>query len=332
MINLACPVCGNEKCNETIKTNEMMFGSNDEFIYQECSLCGTLTLLNVPPDMSKYYPQDYYSFTKVKGYNPLVDFLRRKRMESLLLNASLFGTALQKILPVPNHHLWIRNVDIGYDSRILDVGCGSGYFLHILRLEGFRSLVGIDPYIAETTKKDGICLIKGEICDLDKQRFDIVLFNHSLEHMLEPANSLSDAGTILAEGGHCIVATPVSDSYAYKKYGRHWVGLDSPRHLQVFSRKGMKACAIGAGFIIKSIIEVSKADQFWASEQYVNGIPLFSESSYAVNQSKSMFSRNDIKRYKRMSKVLNLQRLGDQAIFIMCRSIADPVSLDTDLG
>lgn len=319
MNNLACPICGNERCNETVKANEMMYGSNDEFNYLACSSCGTLTLLNVPPDMSKYYPLDYYSFAEARRDNPVADFLRKRRMKSLLLSTSILGTALQIFLPVPNHHKWIREIDIDYDSRILDVGCGSGRFLSILKSEGLKNLVGTDPYIAGTTEEDGICLIKGELYELDRHIFDVVVFNHSLEHMPEPVKALSRAGMLLAEGGHCIVTTPVSDSYAWQKYQRHWVGLDPPRHLHVFSRKGMIMVASNAGFVTKSIIEVSNADQFWASEQYENGIPLFSGRSY-VHKSNSTFTRGDIKRYKRMAQVLNMQRFGDQAIFILCSS------------
>lgn len=43
---------------------EMMFGFGEEFAYFECSKCGCLQISEIPVDISKYYPSDYYSFSQ----------------------------------------------------------------------------------------------------------------------------------------------------------------------------------------------------------------------------------------------------------------------------
>ena len=38
-----------------------MFGIGEEFTYDKCSCCSSLQLRDVPFNLSKYYPEGYYS-------------------------------------------------------------------------------------------------------------------------------------------------------------------------------------------------------------------------------------------------------------------------------
>ena len=58
---MTCEICGSGQ-SATHHTREMMLGLGDRFDYSECLGCGRLRLLNPPPDLSRYYPADYYSF------------------------------------------------------------------------------------------------------------------------------------------------------------------------------------------------------------------------------------------------------------------------------
>lgn len=67
-----CRICDNENLNQAYQLKEMMFGIRDEFTYFECSVCGCLQISEFPEDISKYYPQDYYSFSESSSTPPLV--------------------------------------------------------------------------------------------------------------------------------------------------------------------------------------------------------------------------------------------------------------------
>jgi hypothetical protein len=60
--NMTCRICENSENNRLHRAREMMFGLRDEFDYLECARCGTLQIADVP-DLSRYYPQDYYSLS-----------------------------------------------------------------------------------------------------------------------------------------------------------------------------------------------------------------------------------------------------------------------------
>ena len=48
--------------NPTYVVREMMYGFKDEFDYFECGNCGCLQIEQIPDDLSKYYPENYWQF------------------------------------------------------------------------------------------------------------------------------------------------------------------------------------------------------------------------------------------------------------------------------
>ena len=53
---------------------------------------------------------------------------------------------------------------------------------------------------------------------------------------------------LLAPGGTLVAITPNNESHGHAVFGRHWRGLEPPRHLQVFSRASLGEAARRAGF------------------------------------------------------------------------------------
>ena len=76
---LHCTICGNGANNKVHVAQEMMFGFRDKFEYLECGQCGCVQIINIPTNIAKYYPDNYYSFDKVTyKYNPFKIFLKNK--------------------------------------------------------------------------------------------------------------------------------------------------------------------------------------------------------------------------------------------------------------
>ena len=122
---------------------------------------------------------------------------------------------------------------------------------------------------------------------------------------------------LLAPRGSVVIRTPVSSSFAWKKYGADWVQLDPPRHLFVPSVASLKALAATAALTVESILFDSTAFQFWASEQYQQGIALHDPRSYLQSPRGSVFSRDQIKEFTQLARELNNRAEGDQASFTL---------------
>jgi 2-polyprenyl-3-methyl-5-hydroxy-6-metoxy-1,4-benzoquinol methylase len=137
-------------------------------------------------------------------------------------------------------------------GRVLDVGCGDGGFLHLMSKAGW-SVEGLDfdPKAIESAKvKYGLELRHGDLPSAGFQEgaFDAVTMSHVIEHVPDPVSLLAEARRVLKPGGRLVVTTPNSRSLGHEKFGRFWIGLDAPRHLNIFNLPALRECARRAGF------------------------------------------------------------------------------------
>ena len=315
---MICKICGNSENNKAFQIREMMFGFREEFTYFECSKCGCLQIAEIPKNMGKYYPANYYSFKKEEGANNFIkQILKRKMGEYALFKKGLIGKAIYMKYPNPFFDM-ISRMGVNYNSRILDVGCGAGNLLYSLNETGFKNLVGVDPYINEEVIDGQVKILKKTIHELSgSQKFDLIISNHSFEHISDQLETLVKVSKILSENGVCLIRMPVKTEYIWNRYGVNWVQIDAPRHFFIHTIKSFTYLAKKAGLVIKDITFDSTEFLFWGSEQYKRGIPLRAEDSYSVNPKKSIFTAKQIRAFRKLAKELNKNNQGDQAAFYL---------------
>ena len=327
---LKCRICGNRDRNTIYKVREMMLGLRDIHNYFECADCGCLQIVEVPDNIQDYYPnEDYYSYNAVKPVGGIKGKLIKSRDRFAATGMGFIGSVMQQYQPhdkLPS----LRYVNVTLDSKILDVGCGAGHLLHSMQEAGFKNLLGIDPFNAEDIHYDnGLSIIKNSIHELtisDKQNetikkdedgWDLIMFNHSYEHVYDQVEVLKKTWELLKPGGICMLRVPTVTSWAWRHYAENWVQLDAPRHLFLHSIKSIHMLAEKTGFELTEVIYDSFAFQQWGSEQYQQDIALHDENSYAINPEKSPFSKEDIRNFEEHSNILNKSKAGDQAAFYL---------------
>lgn len=314
-VTMKCRICNNQKNNQIFKVQEMMYGFNDIFDYFECSECGCLQISEIPEDISKYYPSDYYSFeylkTSILSLNNLERYLTTQRDRYVLTGKGIIGYFINKVRPSYYIDIIVR-AKINLNSKILDVGCGSGYFLRSLGDIGFKCLYGIDPHIEKDVEyTNGVKKLRKSISEIDN-KFDLIMFNHSFEHIHNPQDTLKSVSKLLSESGKLIIRIPTVSSYAWKKCNTNWVQLDAPRHLFLYSIESIKLVCMEAGFSLMDFYYDSTELQFWGSEQYLRGITLNSSKSYKMKYKKNIFLKDEIKLFKKEAEELNRNESGDQ--------------------
>jgi 2-polyprenyl-3-methyl-5-hydroxy-6-metoxy-1,4-benzoquinol methylase len=149
-------------------------------------------------------------------------------------------------------------------KTVLDVGSSTGHFLDVAAAEGF-SVTGLEPdaRLADETRLRGRDVVAGFFPGADGirgQKYDVVIFNDSLEHIPNIQEALRGIKAHLGEAGLAIVNLPTSDgiifkasSFLYKlgiktPFGRLWqTGFASP-HVHYFNLRNLRRLFENNGF------------------------------------------------------------------------------------
>lgn len=309
-----CRICSHEAVlSETYSIREMMQGTGNVFNYFLCSECGCLQISELPENLNLYY-QNYYtterklvklSFLKKFAWN-FRSFLSNYKIYSLLEKVN-YNSILD----------WVRRAGISKLSKILDVGCGSGDILYEFHKHGFRNLQGIDPNLDSDINNLGIDLFKKTIFETES-KFDLIMFNHSFEHIWEQNETLERAKNLLKINGVILLRIPIINT-AFYTYKEKWVQIDAPRHFYLHSLKSINRLCSRHGLQIYQKYFDSSEFQFIGSEQYKQGIALNADNSYLKNPKKSIFTKKDIGHFKKDARQLNKAEKGDQVVLFIKR-------------
>jgi 2-polyprenyl-3-methyl-5-hydroxy-6-metoxy-1,4-benzoquinol methylase len=201
------------------------------FSYLRCQGCG-LVFLSPRPDgreALQFYEQDYYGENPQKfrsGLEALRLFFARNRIRRA-----------KKFFPYP--------------GKALDIGCGQGTFLQLLKKEGWECHgTELTEKSASRASRLGIPVSVGEI---DENRFplhsfDLITLWHVLEHLSGPLETLKTIARLLKKDGILAISTPNIDSLQAEVGRDQWFHLDPPRHLYLYSPRTLERMIRPLGF------------------------------------------------------------------------------------
>lgn len=241
MVLNKCKICNSNNIYFLFNNKDRMFNLNENFTLFECKSCGIISIfpsLN-KSQLKKAYPKEYYSFNKDKNEG------LKLKLSEIFYNK---GNFIKKTILAPIKFL-VRTIKIKENANLLDIGCGDGKFLEILK-DKKMNLYGLEPYINKKLFNQGIKIYNKELEQINfkKDYFDIISMNHVIEHSKNPLKLLISVKKILKNNGKLIIATPNTNSIAYKIFKKYWYQLDTPRHLFLFSEKNLKKMCEKLGF------------------------------------------------------------------------------------
>jgi 2-polyprenyl-3-methyl-5-hydroxy-6-metoxy-1,4-benzoquinol methylase len=262
----ACPVCGGAGAALYGGLRDALFGVPGEWSLRRCAAagCGTAWLdpRPAPDDLGAAYAS-YYTHTP--GHDPAAPSLRKRVF--LFLRAGYLAARYGGTASPParwlGRLLWLHpdlaaRVDLeafhlggSVGGRFLEIGCGSGEHLASMRALGWDvEGVDVDPNAVATARARGLRVHCGalEQIGLPGGSFDAIGMSHVIEHVDDPGRLLAACRSLLRPGGRLVLVTPNLASFGHTRYGRHWLALDPPRHLRLYTCASLRATVLAAGF------------------------------------------------------------------------------------
>ncbi len=143
------------------------------------------------------------------------------------------------------------------EGRLLDVGCGAGFFLDAARARGY-DVAGVDLSAVPTAyARDQLRLdvTMGSLYDYraPSDAFDLITIFQTIEHDPNPAALGAELFRIMAPGGTLMVTTPAADGFVARVMGKRWFGYRNVEHVTFFTRRSLQHALEAAGFEIISL-------------------------------------------------------------------------------
>ncbi len=135
---------------------------------------------------------------------------------------------------------------------VLDIGASTGTMLDIFKKEGFETW-GVEPSeSAKIAKEKGHKILKEyfEDAKLSSNCFDVVIMNHTLEHLEDPDLILKKINKILKKDGVLLIDVPNAGGIASKILGKRWPYRLPEEHKHQFTKKTLTGIFKKAGFNI----------------------------------------------------------------------------------
>ncbi len=288
-----CPICNRPGVFLYEHLTDTLFNSPGEWSMKRCpnTHCQTIWLDPTPAEeeLGKLYAT--YS-THVNPINPntkenyqprkLIDFVRTavrfKKLgyaNTLSVFANNFLYGLSHLHPAwqDTQSIILFYLPAKQAGKLLDIGCGNGSSMLVMRNQGW-DVSGIDfdkQAIAQAQTHNLNATVVASLDTLDYQdnSFDAIMLNHVIEHVPQPIKLVQECFRVLKPSGTLVALTPNATSLGHQKFKSNWRGLETPRHLQVFTRDSLALLAKNAAF--------GKIDSFTSTQGILQ---IYDESAY----------------------------------------------------
>ncbi|WP_328332436.1 class I SAM-dependent methyltransferase [Kribbella sp. NBC_00382] len=151
-------------------------------------------------------------------------------------------------------------------GRILEVGCGYGYFLKAALDAGYDAYgVDLSPsavkFAEERYPGRVYCGFVEEVPELQGEKYDVIFASHLIEHITDPAAFLHTASGLLNPGGLVVMVTPNIGSLLSRVSGSRWVSFKIPEHVSYYDHKTITELLHRTNFQVTAI---DSAYQYYA--------------------------------------------------------------------
>lgn len=238
MDQVACIVCMNRRVRisqNVLRDYEYGAKPTRQLVCFYCMNCRSEFIYPRPSEweITTFYPEDYHAYHDDHGLvaKALVALRSKKRAK------------------------YYSKIAGRRKGKMFDVGAGDCRHFDALRSHCDFEFYGVElkSEIAAKARARGYQVVDGTLETMDltghEGQYDIVSMNHLIEHVIDPRLLVQRTFTLLRPGGTVIGQLPSNDCWERRIFDSRWAGYHYPRHLQAFSRQGLRMMLEEAGFV-----------------------------------------------------------------------------------
>lgn len=210
-----CLICSSSNLNKMPRylNGEMVKCANCNFVFAS----SIPTMEELVAHYDQYTRDDYLSPITIKRYHEILDGLEKYRKT----------------------------------NKLIDVGCGIGYFLEIAKERGWE-VYGTEytDEAIEICRKKGITMHQGklDLANYTEMDFDVVTSFEVIEHINNPIEEVTNFNKLLRKGGALYITTPNFNSISRFMSKEKWTVIVYPEHLSYYTCNTLKKLLESNGF------------------------------------------------------------------------------------
>jgi SAM-dependent methyltransferase len=233
LVQTACPLCGGTGGNFVRKV--------DGYTLERCRGCG---LVFNNPRLSDAALDKVYSDRDTAG---LIAFYERMHTPAVIGQFDVKLARLERGLP--------------QKGRLLDFGCGAGYFLHRAQQRGWDAHgVELGPWAAEAARRRGVPnLNTARLQDMafPDGHFDVVNASQVFEHLTHPLPELAEIRRVLKPGGVFLIDVPNYHTLPILLNADDFMLNAPPQHVAFYTPRTLRKLLTAGGLKVDRVFSSS---------------------------------------------------------------------------
>lgn len=160
--------------------------------------------------------------------------------------------------------------------RLLEIGCGNGFFLEKAKELGYQEVYGVEPS-SEAIERALPSIRRNILRGLfgpelfSANSFDVVCCFQTLDHIVDPNAFLRDCRYYLKDGGKILCITHNIDALAAKILGERCPMIDI-EHIFLFNKSTLNTIFAHNGFTVSNVFDVANT---YPLAYYFHLLPIF---------------------------------------------------------